>query len=326
MKHLLPLLVFFSFPLFSCSGVYTSCVDKVRDAHVIRGKTLFIPVSKTTRLVYSFTQPKEKILKYDPFLSLYLVEDADSFQYPFIMTMPKKLKTSLVTQKKACSGKIIHHQVGLNHFGVYSASFKQPALITNACCVLEALSTPFGLIEKPYLQHFLNTKKVVYGDIGIRVEQKGKAVVVIARDPYLKNNPFQKGDKIISFDTLRFPSASLLMQKILFSPLGSYHRIGIQRGAKKHIFHVSITKRYGGGMLSDTFLEREGALFDNSLHLLKVSAKLQKFGLEVGDKLLAVNGHSVKTEAQLRSYLVDFHNYSQLLIERNKFQFFVNIK
>ena len=326
MKYPLLLLFLFPFPLFSCSGIYTSCVSKVKDAHVIQGNTLFVPISTSLHLVYSRTKPKGKILKFDPFLSLYLIEKKHTFAYPFTMSMPKKLKTSLITQQKACSGKFIYHQVGLNHLGSYSVSHSRPALITNSCCVLEALATQNGVIEKPYLQHFLKAKGNLYGDIGIRVSEEKKGITVIARDPYYKNNPFYKGDIILSYDGQKVYSASNFMQKVLFSRLGSWHNVKVQRGAHVLKYHVQIRKRYGGGMISDTFLEREGVYFDNSLHFIKVSKRFKNYGLSTGDKLLAVNGHRVTTQEELRSYLADFHNYSQLLIERNKFQFFVNIK
>ena len=311
-KHLLLFFLFFSFPLFACSGIYTSCVSKVKDAHVIQGNKLFIPILKHLRLVYSRTKPTQKILKYDSFLSLYLIEDNTSFPYPFEMDMLKKLPTSLITQKSSCHGYVIQHQVGLNHLGKYSVTSSKPALITNGCCVLEALALPQGMIEKPYIRHFLSTKNkhVSYGDIGIRIRQEGKNSIILRRDPYFKNNPFKKGDFIISFDGKKYLHASRVMQKILLSKVGSPHRVQIKRGRKFYTYTLTTQKRYGGGSISDTFLERYGVTFDTTLHIKYLSKNFQKYGLKIGDKLLEI----------------DKKNLKKLLFERNHFQFFVHIQ
>jgi hypothetical protein len=85
-------------------------------------------------------------------------------------------------------------------------------------------------------------------------------------------------------------------------------------------------QRYGGGQMSDTFLESKGIYLDEKLTIKSLDKEFQKYGLLVGDRLLEVNKVGVKTQEELRSYLENFKDYSALLFERDNFQFFVNIK
>ena len=59
---------------------------------------------------------------------------------------------------------------------------------------------------------------------------------------------------------------------------------------------------------------------------MRVSTAFKKYGLLIGDQLLQVNGVAVKTQEELLHYIEDFKDFSSLLFERRKFQFFVNIK
>jgi len=63
--------------LYACQGGYASCVAKVNDSHTIQNSSLYIPVANNKLLVYSKKKPNKNILKHDPFLSLYLIEDTN---------------------------------------------------------------------------------------------------------------------------------------------------------------------------------------------------------------------------------------------------------
>ncbi|QOP44986.1 DUF7488 domain-containing protein [Sulfurimonas paralvinellae] len=312
--------------LYACKGGYASCVAKVKDSHAIQNNSLSIPVSKTERLVYSRNIPNAKIIKQDPFLSLYLIEESKPFAYPFDINMRLQLGTAIVTDKKAYEGKFLHNQIGLNTLASYSETLVYPALVTSSCCSLEGVVTPRGIIQREYLNHFVTTKNNLYGDIGIRVKNEKGSVIVKASDPFMKNNPFLQGDCIVGFDGKKIDAASVLMCKILFSKVGSKHRVKVKRGSKLYTFTVMVQQRYGGGELSDTFLESRGLYFDAKLHLTKIGNAFQKYGLHIGDRLIQVDGVKVENEAALREYLQKTKHYKSLLFERNGFQFFVNIK
>ncbi len=312
--------------LYACQGGYFSCIAKIKDSHTIQNSSLYIPVKNNKLLIYSKSRPKSKILKYDPFLSLYLIEDKKNFAYPFDVNMRLQLGTAIVNDRVSREGKIIQNQIGLNSLARYSVSFKSPALITSSCCSLEGIATSNGVIQKEYIKRFLSKAPATYADIGIRVKNENGFVIVSASNPYLKNNPLKKDDCILEFDGKKVKAASVFMRHVLFSKIGSKHNIEIKRDKKIMNFSVTSSKRYGGGNVSDTFLEHKGIYFDETLHIVELSEEFIEYGLIVGDKLLQVNGVGVSNQKELRAYIENFKEFSSLLFSRRNFQFFVNIK
>jgi len=313
--------------LYACEGTFSPCVNKVKDSQSIYKNTPTVLVQNHQRIVYTRNTPNAAVVKHDPFLSLYLVKDETGFAYSFSFDAKLQLKTAIVNAKEAKAGKILQKEIGLNNFAKYSKSLSGAALILNSCCALEGIVTPDGVIEKAYLKHFLSSKEVTYGDIGIRVEEDENGTVLVnASDPFIKTNPFQKGDCILAYDGKRVLNAATLMQQILFAPIGSQHSVKVKRGAKIMHFSVKTDKRYGGGYLSDTFLEREGLYFDKNLRIVRLGKEFASYGIKVGDRLQAVNEVAVNNQEQLRLYLQEHKDYSSLRLERNNFDFFVNIK
>ena len=312
--------------LLACKGGYSSCIDKVKDSKTFQGSSISIPVKNHKRLIYTQQLPNAKILKYDPFLSLYLVEDRSKFAYPFDINMRLQLGVAVVNSKTAVEGKILKHQIGLNTLATYSEKISAPAILTSSCCSLEGIVTPNGIIEKEYLKRFLSSAPADYADIGIRVKDKKSKVLVSASNPYMENNSFKKDDQILELDGKKVKNAATFMRDILFSKIGSTHKIKIKRGKKTLTLKAVSKKRFGGGVVSDTFLEFKGIYFDKKLKIVKLSKYFKDYGLLVGDRLIQVNGVAVKSEDELLQYIEDFKDFSSLLFERNNFQFFVNIK
>lgn len=320
------LLSFLFLNLHACKNGYFSCVAKVKDSQTIQENSLSIPIANNKRLVYSKQIPNAKIFKHDPFLNLYIVEDKKHFQYPFDINMRIQLGTAVVNDKTFKEGKVVKEQVGLNTLGVYSAKVKSPAVITSSCCALEGIITPDGFIDKYYLKNFITNKTADYGDIGIRVEDQKGCIKIVASNPYLKNNPLKRGDCVLEFDGKKISTASELMRIILFSQVGSQHTIKIKRDGKVQTFTVESYKRTGGGEVSDTFLEFRGIFFNKKLHIVGLNQYFKDYGMQLGDKLIQVNGVHVKNQDELREYVENFQDFSRLLFERKNFQFFVNIK
>ena len=240
--------------------------------------------------------------------------------------MRLQLGTAMINDTKMCEGKFVKNQVGLNQLALYSEPLITPAIVSSSCCSLEGVVTPRGIIQKEYIKNFLDSKEIVYGDIGIRVKNEKGRVLICASDPFFKNNPFVKGDRVVAFDGRKIEAASLLMRKILFSRVGTKHTLKIKRANKFITLKVTTKKRYGGGSVSDTFLESQGLYFSKDLLVTKVEKIFKKNGVKKGDRLISINGVRVKNQKELRHYLQKYKNYSKLLIERNHFQFFVNIK
>jgi len=312
--------------IYACQGGYSSCIAKIKDSHTIQKNALYIPVSKHRLLVYSKQKPQAKILKYDPFLSLYLIKDEAKFTYPFSVNMRLQLGTAIVNNKTSKEGKTLTNQIGLNSLAHYTAKFAKPALITSSCCALEGIATSNGVIQKEYLKRFLSKAPATYADIGVRVKNEKGFVIVSASNPYLEDNPFKKNDCIVEFDGKKVKAASVFMRKVLFSKIGSKHTVKIKRGKKFIDVSIMSSKRFGGGAVSDTFLEQKGIYFDKTLHIVGLSKHFIKFGLVLGDQLLQVNGVKVKNQAELLHYIENFKDFSSLLFSRRNFQFFVNIK
>lgn len=311
--------------LYACKGGFEACKLKTIHSDAIVNQTLQIPVQKNHRLIFSQKTPNAKIIKHDPYLSLYLVEDKNRFKHPFRVNMNLSLGTAAVNTKTVVEGKILRHQIGLNTLATYNEPLPLPSMLLNSCCALEGIVTPRGIIEKEYIERFLKIKKVAYADIGIRVTDEKKLVVVNASNPFMKENPFQKDDCILELDGKKVKNSATFMRDILFSKIGSTHKVKIKRGTELLTFSVVSQNRDGGGYLSDTFLEFLGISFDKNSCIIKIEQKALKYRLKLGDKLLEINGKKIKNEEDVLKILTKSENSSNLLFQRDGFQFFVRV-
>lgn len=313
------------FNLFACSGGLESCRQKVIDSQSIINKTVQLPIQKNQRLVFSTTKPHATIIKHDPFLSLYLIEDKKGFQFPFKINMKYDMGAMAVDDKQAIKGKIVQKQVGLEQFALFSKDIASPSLILNDCCALEGIVTPKGVIQKEYIERFLKAKIVSYSDFGIRVNDVGSVVSVSSSNPFMKENSFKKNDAILELDGKKVKDSASLMRNILFSQVGSMHTLKVKRDGQILTLKVKSQPRVGGGFLSDTFLEFLGLSFDESLKITKIQKIAERYGLKIGDKLLQIDTKSVQSGSDI-SQIIDGSNKSpNLLFQRDGFQFFVKL-
>lgn len=325
MLKLLLTLSFFFINLYACSDGYNGCQQKIIDSHAIGVNTLQIPLLKNQKLIYSNAKPNANILKHDPFLNLYLIKDDKKFKHPFRTNYKLSLGSSAVTSKMVIEGKILKKQIGLNKFATFNETVPTPSLLLNSCCALDGLITPQGIIQKEYIDNFLNSKELEYGDIGVRVDDEKNLIIVQRVDPFDNSMKFKKGDCIISIDNYKVKNSAEFMRKILFSKLNKKIKVKIKRDSKFLTIDTTIKKRYGGGYISDTFLESKGLYFSDDLTILKIGDEFKKYGLLVGDKLLQVNSKEVSTIDGIRENIDDFKHFASLLFTRRNFQFFVNI-
>jgi len=323
-RHLLLSFLLFQVTLFACHGSCNSCRAKLHDSKSVIAHNYLSLSVRNAFLVYSKRPIKDNVLKYDPFLSLYLVKDAHPFAYPFDTQPIGRSSQFIVGSKALYPTHKISAQIGLNRFASYSTHGITTGVILNGCCSLYGIKTHAGVITRQYINHFLNTKQSIYGDIGIRVNDSNMGVVVKYIDPFFPNNPFKKGDKIVRFNHMKITSASSLMQKILFSKPNTQQTLTIVRGKRKKVLHLKTAQRYGGGFISDTFLERKGLYFDDALRVIRITDKAKKYQLKVGDKILRVNGVEVHTVEQLKEVLQQHTSTYKLLIQRDGFEFFIS--
>lgn len=311
--------------LFACKGGYKSCKLKTNNLNVIQNQKLSIPLKNNQTLIYSRSAVNAKIIKHDPFLNLYLVKSKKPTQFPFLINNKLSLGMASVDKQMVIEGELKVKQVGLNSQATFSEAIFAPSLLLSSCCNLEGLVTPRGIIQKEYIEHFINSKNKHYSDIGIRVIADGKLIIINRVDPFEKNMKFIKGDCITHLNGKKIYNASELMMKILFSKVGTKLKVGIIRDGKKVVIDTKTKQRFGGGALSDTFLEKNGLYFSEDLTILSVGKKYKKLGLDIGDRLIQVNGKKVNTIADIRNNIDDFKHYAALLFSRNHFQFFINI-
>lgn len=311
--------------LYACKGSFESCKLKTVDSESIINQTLQIPVQNNQRLVFSTTAPNAKIIKHDPYLSLYLIEDTKKFKYPFRINMNMTKGTLGVDNKIVVEGKIVKKQVGLDSFAIFSEPLSTPSLLLSGCCALEGVVTERGIIEKEYIDRFLKIQKVSYSDFGIRAKDIGSSVIVSSSNPFVKGNHFKKGDTILEIDGKNVKNSALLMREILFSQIGSIHNVKIKRGSEILTISAKSQNRKGGGYLKDTYLEFFGLSFDENMVIEKIEKEAGHYGLKLGDKLLQINMKNIKNEENLFE-LIDNPNRSvNLLFQREQFQFFVKV-
>ena len=311
--------------LYACKGGYDSCKNKINDSNSTSKNILQIPVKNNQLLIFSRTTPNEIILKHDPFLSLYLIEDKKGFKYPFNTNYRLTLGTAVVNKKEAVEGKILKHQVGLNSFAMFGECITVPSLLLTSCCSLEGIATPQGVIEKEYIDRFIKIKKVAYSDIGVRAVDEKKLVIINEVNPFIKGNPFMVDDCVLEINGKKVKNASALMRDILFSKIGSTHKIKVKRDSKILTLSMKSQKRYGGGYLNDIFLKFLGIFFDKNLEVVKIEDKAKKYNLKIGDKLLQINLKNITTEAEILETISKSKESTNLLFQRDDFQFFVKI-
>lgn len=324
MQKLFLALIFLSFNLFACKGGYDSCVQKVKDTQVIYKNNLTIPIAPHRAIVYSQDVPNAKVLKYNPYLSLYLIHTKKKNIHFFTINNHLSLGTAAVNAKKAVEGITLKQQLGLGDFATLNEKISSPSLLLNSCCSLEGIVTPKGIIQKKYIEQFINDKISDYSDFGVRVKDEKNIVVVKNIDPFVKNNLFKPGDCILTLDGKKVKSSALFMREVLFSKLGSWHKLKVKRGSRIIELKVQSLKRYGGGFLSDTFLESLGISFDENLIINKILDDKKAKGLKVGDKLVQVNYKTVENQQDVRDNIGNFKESAVLLFERHDFQFFIH--
>ncbi len=312
--------------LFACSGDYALCKQKFNDALVAQQDGLRIPVNGSRYLIYATTPPSEQVISTNPFLGLYLATTTEPFAFPFTLDDSTTGKLIAVDGVMALPGKIVEKQNGLNRPGRFEHPLSDSALLIDACCNLEGIVTRKGVIDKAFIRHFLESEgRVVYGDAGFRLSDEGKEAVIESIDPFMPDNPFQKGDHIAAFDGTAVRSSSELMQRILFASPGTPHQVELKRAGKTVTVEVTLQERMGGGQLSDTYLERFGCYFDQEMYVIEGGDNANALGVRPGDRLIQVNVTRSDFDDEIRAAMGQQAEKVSLLFERDGFQFFIEL-
>ena len=300
--------------LFGCSSGFQSCLQKVQDYHVIKENFIKIPITSTQAILYS-----DHFSSYDdPFLHLQLQTLSTKVSYPFKLhhNFPSS-ELALINSTISC-GRL--HLSEDPFFASFSSS-KETGVVLNGCCAFLGIATSKGVITKPFLEHFLSKDRGVYGDIGVRFKNKNSKIVVATINPFFTHNPFKVGDVVLKVEQQTY-SLTALQQKILFSKVGRKLHFMIKRNKKTLHFNVAVAKRYGGGYISDSFLENIGIYLDQNLKVIRSTES----HIKPGDVIKVVEGKKVQTYQDIQQALSHLQGTLDIGIERKGFFFFVHLK
>jgi len=326
LRHLFFFSFLFSLTLYGAPVDFRSCQLKYEVSSVQVSATQGFAVDKNFYIIYSKDKPSYKIIKRDPFLGLNLVQSPTPFKhlFKFYKHQPKKLAS--VSPFKVIEGKIIKEQIGLNELAKFSKITPVNSLITGSCCGIIGLVTPEGVIEKEYIRHFLESEKVEYSDMGIRLANI-KGIRVVEVNPFFQDSPFELNDVILYMDKKKASSAGQVSRDILFSKPGSLHHFIILRGEKKIKLQINGVDRNSGGKIPESFFGLFGLQLDEQLFVKKDAPKYE---IKKGDKLLSVMKKEVKNLEDIRKVLSLEKDSEEelvyLLFQREGFDFFIHFK
>jgi len=318
------LLLLLPFSLFSAPQDFRSCQLKYQVSSVNTSHTKAFSISKDYVIFYSADEPQVKILKRDPFLGLNLVRSERAFKHIFTFYNHHPKQLAAVLPAKVVEGRLQSRQIGLNRLARFSTAAPKNSLITGTCCGIIGLSTGNGVIEKEYIQHFLESEQIEYGDVGIRLADD-KGVRVAEVNPFFEGSAFLLDDVIISMDGKKVNNAAELSRKILFSKPQSQHLFTFLRAKEKRKITVIVKQRLSGGLIPDSFFDLFGLELDENLIIKEDNAKYE---IKKEDRLLSIMGKEVKSLGEVRHVLsqekTSENKMIMLLLRRNGFDFFIH--
>ena len=321
--------------LFSVSFTYPDfrkCYKKDVKSMVYFGDTKAVAISKHYAVAYLKKKPKYPFVRHDKFLNLYLFH-SKKVLHPVHLRNTDKLTLgewlASMDDSSMYTGNFAQRGVGLNIFFKQNSKTPPNSMITCLCCSVYGIGVGNGkFISSNFIKRFLDSKSVAYGDIGVRFLRRGKDVIVSSVNPLFAHQKLKVGDIIKKIDGRRVRKVEDVEDYVLFQKIGKIVKLQFVRNHKLMTEKIKVQKRYGGGELSDSFLEVKGMFFDKKLRIktIKKGSFAQKSGLHRGDKLLQINRVSVKSEDDIRRVLSKIGKKAiNLLFERNNFQFFVKV-
>ncbi|AFI05052.1 PDZ domain-containing protein [Helicobacter cetorum] len=328
-KVLIALIVF-----FNGLGAYDfkHCQAFFKEASLKNGGVALKELPKGVYLYYSTTYPTHaKVIKSDPFIGLYLLQSTPSKYAYELRDLDKNAlirPMASVGATHALQTQLLFKQQGYSHYAQISQKTQKNGVISNICYQMLGLGVGGnGFIEAKFIRRFLNQKEPYYGDIGVRLDEKSKRLIVEQFDPFFPKNPFLKNDEILSINDHKLHSLAQFEWVVSHLKYQSLAKVKIKRNHKVKEVVIKVNKRYGGFLLKDTFLERYGVVLDKHFTITKIGNNLPK-GLNVlrlGDRILWVNRKDVafNQKALRRAFSSP---KIELLIMRKGFEFYIKIR
>ncbi|CAJ98912.1 PDZ domain-containing protein [Helicobacter acinonychis] len=322
--------------LFFVNGLgaydFKHCQAFFQKASLQKGGVALKELPKGVYLYYSKTYPKHaKVIKSDPFIGLYLLQSAPSAYAYTLRDLDKNALTrpmASVGANQVTEVQLLSKQKGYNHYARISQAIQKNGVISNICYQMLGLGVGGnGFIETKFIKRFLSQKEPYYGDIGVRLEEYHKRLVVVQFDPFFPKNPFLKNDEIIAINDQKIHSLAEFEWVVSNLKYQSLVRVKIKRNRQIKEVTLKVNKRYGGFLLKDTFLERYNIALDERFVITKIGSHLPK-GLDflkLGDRILWVNRKDVAfNQKALREALSA--PKIELLVLRKGFEFYIKAR
>ncbi len=326
--------IFFSVVLFASVGPiksdFKACFNRYKIS-LVKFRGSYAVAVNNDKLLFFSKKYQKGYIKRDPFLGLYLFHLKKGVHpvkfYPFDRA---KKEVGVIGKERFAKAKIVKLSNGLDSFAKMDKNIKPNRLITCVCCRAFGLSIGRkNFIDSDFILRFLDKKRVVYADMGVKFAQKGSNIFVKEINPFFKNLWLRAGDKIVLVDGKKYKNISILNKYILFSKPGKIIKIAFKRG--KHIYkqNIKLKKRLSGGLLKQTYLRYIGLIlgYDLKIHYIIKNSLALKLGLKKGDKLLKINDKFIYSYNDIQKVLSKIKKREiYLLFSRDDFQFFVHFR
>ena len=303
---------------------FASCYSKNKKLFKYQEGLAIYPYSKKFSIAYSKKNILKNYIAYDEFLGLYLLKNSNQKSLKFRKTSKIALGEWLgsASDNELYVGNYAKKMDGLESNAKMASYNQENGFLMCLCCEAYGISTGNGeFIETEYIENFIKKRDSIYGSLGVRFKQKIDKIYVSSIDPFCSNRVLNLGDEILTINGKKVKSIGDFKKKILFASPNKKFNIKVKRGSKSLVVVATVSMRFGGGIKSDTYLERFGLYFDDDLKLIKADS----FKLKIGDKLLQVNGKKVEKQDQIQDVLSKSGGKCRLLFTRDNFEFFVEI-
>lgn len=277
---------------------FSHCRNYYKQATTTIDSTLVYSVmynNKPHLIAFSKTPLKSKnIIKKDVFLGLYLLKGQTPLSYTLkpLDNFSRTRELSAINAKDGIKGRVINFEKGIFDLGKFSSNLPKDSVISNICYQIYGIRVDSRFfMPKILIDRFLSEKGGIYGDIGIRVAQNKNDVAVTQIDLFFPDNPFKQGDKILAINKKKIKNLVDFEWSVANLAPKSVAKVTILRANKRLELDVKVDYRYGGGLISDTFFERFGVVFDNNLVIRHIAKELpfSLSQLSVGDELIWIN-------------------------------------
>ena len=299
--------------------------------------------------------PVKNYVKFDPYLSLYLVA-SDAKLEPMKMADDNTTKKSdWVSVTRDLNATVYGHvkaqAQALGELDVLTFDVNGTGAVLSPCCKLRGIAVGGDkFVPSRYLRHFAAYKDVYYGDVGAVFEERDGKLYVKGVDPLGRGAALMAGDEILSVNGEKMQSLRELNERILFAAKGERLKFEIKRGEDVVKFSVAVSdevkKEQKAAPKTDENITKiapkpqpapntdassvrklYGLTFDEKLRVKSVDGESDaaRFGLRVGDKLIQVGAKVVKNRKEALA-LIAKNRGQRLLFRRDGFDFFYNAR